>query len=214
MYWLFVMHRVVGVRKDRAGLNDQEMSGLSLRVYYYCSPGDFMSDTAMYHPYVGLCGGWGTLVMNQPQKGVWLHPRTLPSNAPDMIHCIYNMIISTGLSGFLLYRFTFFFSHEYLQFCCRCCELFASWYNPRTSSLSFMYSIYRQLTCPCPGWPGVAHYKTTPFLAWRGVHRELGPRPAPWAMSWLCPAVVMIAKCSHNITPDIQAVLFAVGRIP
>ena len=29
----------------------------------------------------------------------------------------------------------------------------------------------------------------------RGVHREQGPRPAPWAMSWL-PAVVMIAKCS------------------
>ena len=29
------------------------------------------------------------------------------------------------------------------------------------------------------------------------MHRELGPRPAPWAMSWLCPAVVMIAKCSQ-----------------
>ena len=70
MYWLFVMHRVVGVQKDRAGLNDQEMSGLSLPVYYYCSPGDFMSDTAMYHPHVGLRGEWGTLVVNQPQKRV------------------------------------------------------------------------------------------------------------------------------------------------
>ena len=47
------------------------MSGLSLRVYYYCSPGDFMSDTAyMYHPHVGFRGGWGTLVMNQPQTNM------------------------------------------------------------------------------------------------------------------------------------------------
>ena len=54
-----------GSGTDRSGLNDQDMSGLSLRVYYYCSPGDFMSDTAyMYHAYVGLRGGWGTLVMN------------------------------------------------------------------------------------------------------------------------------------------------------
>ena len=56
-----------GSGKDGAGPNDQDMSGLSLRVYYYCSPGDFMLVTTyMYHPHVGLRGGWGTLVTNQP----------------------------------------------------------------------------------------------------------------------------------------------------
>ena len=50
---------MVGVwQKDRAGINDQDMSGLSLRVYYYCSPGDFMSDTTyMYHPLLGSVAG-------------------------------------------------------------------------------------------------------------------------------------------------------------
>ena len=50
---------MVGVwQKDRAGLNDQEMSGLSLRVYYYCIPGEYMPDTTyMYHPLVGLHAG-------------------------------------------------------------------------------------------------------------------------------------------------------------
>ena len=55
-----------GSGKDGAGPNDQDMSGLPLRVYYYCSPGDFMLITTyMYRPHVGLHGGWGTLVTNQ-----------------------------------------------------------------------------------------------------------------------------------------------------
>ena len=52
----------------------------------------------------------------------------------------------------------------------------------------------------------LSHY----LLVLLGVHRELGPRPAPWAMSVRGHDSQMLSKYYARYS----GVLFAVGRIP